>query len=125
MKKHIGGKNMFKEKIISNMEVRFNDKEVIKYNARLGVIKKVLSKKDNKEKIIYVPTEKIYKLFNGTYAEKGNDNAFREIDISQLGLIITKKEGDDEEHIISVRELKNKDNYQGEADLLLRSFVRR
>ena len=116
---------MFKEKIISNMEVRFNDKEVIKYNARLGVIKKVLSKKDNKEKIIYVPTEKIYKLFNGTYAEKGNDNAFREIDISQLGLIITKKEEDDKEHIISVKEIKNNENYQAEADLLLRSFVRR
>lgn len=116
---------MFKEKIISNMEIKFNDKEVIKYNARLGVVKKVISKKDNKEKIIYIPSENIYKLFNGTYAEKCNDNAFREIDISQLGLVITKKEGDDEEHIISVREIKNKENYQGEADLLLRSFVRR
>ena len=116
---------MLKEKIISNMEIKFNDKDVIKYNARLGVIKKVLSKKDNKEKIIYVPTEKIYKLFDGTYAEKGNDNAFREIDISQLGLVITKKEGDDEEHIISVREIKNNENYQGEADSLLRSFIRR
>lgn len=115
---------MLKEKIISKMVVSINGCN-IDYNARVGVIKKVISKKDNKEKIIYIPSENIYKLFDGTYAEKGKDEAFRKIDISLLGIIVTKNNGIDDERIISVREVKNKENYKEEADKILESFIRR